>query len=185
MSSENNNNTEELATDSTNDPAGVMGDGFSDAGKGANGNDDLLLTRFFNWVGDLFSKMVRGIFVFAFKTLPLALWRLIFNQRLFRLVKSAARMIFWIVTWIVVVFASWLVVDIEKFKWFWRTVWNFCWVYISQLVELAKVYANEIWIVIALLGSVYGLLYIPAKFVWRFWKRRRAEKRAKTGEGEP
>jgi len=150
-----------------------------DAEEQALKTSDLLLTRIFDWVADLFSKMVRGIFVFAFKTLPIKLWHLIFNQKLFRLVRAAARMIFWFVVWVAVVFASWLVIDIEKFKRFWIGVWMFCWNYLSQLIELVKAYANEIWIVIALIGSVYGLIYIPAKFAWRFWKKRRTQKKAK------
>lgn len=144
------------------------------AGESVHEENDLWLTRVFDRIGDLFSKMVRGVFAFAFKTLPVTLWHLLFNQRLFRLVKSAARMIFWIAIWIVVIFASWLLIDIEKFKDFWKTVLDICLECIQELAGLVGVYANEVWIVIALIGSVYGLLYLPTR---RFYRRRREESR--------
>lgn len=34
-------------------------------------NDDFLLTRILNKIGDFFSKMIRGIIVFAFVKLPM------------------------------------------------------------------------------------------------------------------
>ena len=133
----------------------------------------------FDAIGDFFLKMVKGVFIFAFWKLPRFLWRLIVNIRVWRYIKSISRAIFWAAVWFVVVFGAWITFDFERVK---RV---FLWlrdVFIDRLVDIVihffqyiHSYANEIWIIIALFGSAYGLAYVSVKSV----KRIRAKRKAK------
>lgn len=134
------------------------------------------LTRLFDKTGSLFSKMVRGIFVFIFQRLPVGLWHAFINDKFGKLVWAFVTMMLWASMWIVLVFASWIIIDIEKFKKFWLSVWQFCWKYIDIDFGFVVSYLDDIWIGLALLGSVYGLLFVPAKFALRFWKKKRFDK---------
>ena len=139
-------------------------------------NDDFLLTRILNKIGDFFSKMIRGIIVFAFVKLPIWMFRSLFTMKWLRLFISAWRALMLMMIWIAIVFAAWLVWDMEKFIRFWRTTWMLC----QKLLHLAwaviRLHGDQIWFCIALIGSVYGLVFLPAKFAWRKWKNRREEK---------
>lgn len=101
----------------------------------------------FDDIGDFFAKMLKGIFVFVFCKLPLKLWRIIWNKRFFRYLCSIARVVFLALLWVAVLF----------------------------LGRLFGVIAGEIWMILALLGSAYGLLYVTLK--------RRARRKGKEFRG--
>lgn len=144
-----------------------------------NSDVDQERRNIFDAIGDFFLKMVKGVFIFAFWKLPRLLWRLIVNIRVWRYIKSISRAIFWAAVWFVVVFGAWITFDFERVK---RV---FLWlrdVFIDRLVHVVihffqyvHSYANEIWIIIALFGSAYGLAYVSVKSV----KRIRAKRKAK------
>lgn len=139
-------------------------------------NDDFLLTRILNKIGDFFSKMIRGIIVFAFVKLPIWMFRSLFTMKWLRLFISAWRALMLMMIWIAIVFAAWLAWDMEKFIRFWRTTWMHCQELLLSALEVIRSHGEQIWICIALIGSVYGLVFLPAKFAWRKWKNRREEK---------
>lgn len=139
-------------------------------------NDDFLLTRILNKIGDFFSKMIRGIIVFAFVKLPIWMFRSLFTMKWLRLFISAWRALMLMMIWIAIVFAAWLAWDMEKFIRFWRTTWMLCQELLLSALEVIRSHGEQIWICIALIGSVYGLVFLPAKFAWRKWKNRREEK---------
>lgn len=139
-------------------------------------NDDFLLTRILNKIGDFFSKMIRGIIVFAFVKLPIWMFRSLFTMKWLRLFISAWRALMLMMIWIAIVFAAWLAWDMEKFIRFWRTTWMHCQELLLSALEVIRSHGEQIWFCIALIGSVYGLVFLPAKFAWRKWKNRREEK---------
>lgn len=139
-------------------------------------NDDFLLTRILNKIGDFFSKMIRGIIVFAFVKLPIWMFRSLFTMKWLRLFISAWRALMLMMIWIATVFAAWLAWDMEKFIRFWRTTWMRCQELLLSALEVICSHGEQIWFGIALIGSVYGLVFLPAKFAWRKWKNRREEK---------
>lgn len=139
-------------------------------------NDDFLLTRILNKIGDFFSKMIRGIIVFAFVKLPIWMFRSLFTMKWLRLFISAWRALMLMMIWIATVFAAWLAWDMEKFIRFWRTTWMRCQELLLSALEVIRSHGEQIWFCIALIGSVYGLVFLPAKFAWRKWKNRREEK---------
>ena len=138
-------------------------------------NDDFLLTRILNKIGDFFSKMIRGIIVFAFVKLPIWMFRSLFTMKWLRLFISAWRALMLMMIWIAIVFAAWLVWDMEKFIRFWRTTWMLCQELLLLAWAVIRLHGDQIWFCIALIGSVYGLVFLPAKFAWRKWKNRREE----------
>ncbi len=139
-------------------------------------NDDFLLTRILNKIGDFFSKMIRGIIVFAFVKLPIWMFRSLFTMKWLRLFISAWRALMLMMIWIATVFAAWLAWDMEKFIRFWRTTWMRCQELLLSALEVIRSHGEQIWFCIALIGSVYGLVFLPSKFAWRKWKNRREEK---------
>lgn len=101
----------------------------------------------FDAIGDLFAKMLKGIFVFIFCKLPLKFWRIIWNKRFFRYLYSIARVVFLGLLWVAVLFLGFFFGEI----------------------------AGGIWMILALSGSAYGLLYVTLK--------RRARRKGKEFRG--
>ena len=123
--------------------------------------------------------MLKGIFVFVFGKLPLKLWRVISNiehlKKFFRYLYSIARAILLCVLWIVAVFLGWWIFLREQFERFWRAVWDWICMLLCHTLVFLRANAGWIWMVLALMGSAYGLLYVTLK--------RRAKKKGKEFSG--
>lgn len=133
----------------------------------------------FDAIGDFFLKMVKGVFIFAFWKLPRLLWRLIVNIKVWRYIKSISRAVFWAAVWFVVVFGAWITFDFERVKRVFLWLRDVCIDRVADIIihffQYIHSYANEIWIIIALFGSAYGLAYVSVRSV----KRIRAKRKAK------
>lgn len=128
--------------------------------------------RFFDRIGDFFQKMTLGIVRFAFVELPVRLFRMLFNWKrwldILRFLKRFGRAVFWVVTWLFLIQAYFIIRDVAKFLNFWRDVWNYvvtCFLHgiVKVLWDFLVANAGVIWTVIALLGSIYGILYVTLK----------------------
>ncbi|MBP1588896.1 MAG: hypothetical protein ILO10_01725 [Kiritimatiellae bacterium] len=155
----------------------------SAAEPGADGVDDEPAEEhknLFDIIGDFFYRMVKGIFIFAFWKLPKLIWKIVFNiefiKRCLKYAKSIVRAIFWGVLWVAIVFAAWMAFGWQKFVDFWTAVGNWLW---HVLLHIGVFFANNfgvIWMVVALMGSVYGLIFVTL--------RRRKKRRLKQAESQ-
>jgi hypothetical protein len=118
-------------------------------------------------IGDVFAKMVKGIFIFAFWKLPSKLWDLITDleklKKVLKWLKSIFRTIFYILLWIVIVFLGWWLFLKEKFIRFLLSVRDLLQRCFFHTLEFLKANAGWIWMIIALMGSAYGLAYVTLK----------------------
>ncbi len=130
-------------------------------------------------IGDFFAKMVKGIFIFAFWRLPYKLWQILTDieqlKKLLKWLKSIIRMVFWVVSWIVLIFLGWWIFLKETFIRFWIAVQDLFLQFWYHTLIFLKANAGWIWMIIALMGSAYGLLYVTLK--------RRAKKKGKEFSG--
>lgn len=141
----------------------------TDAAQGANGKGSEKTVQkpaekryFFDMIGDFFEKMTIGIFKFAFYKLPLSIYHLI-SRRVIGLLRA----IFWCTVWVLVIGAAWGLAAFDAFLNFWRGVWAM----IREFVLNIQDYIAPLWFCIAIIGSVYGLLYITLH--WRAKKQNR------------
>ena len=145
------------------------------SGKDAQGCENAatdVVGRFFDRIGDFFQKMTVGIVRFAFIKLPVRLFRFLFNWKrwldILRFLKRFGRAAFWVMTWLFLVQAYFIVRDVTKFINFWRDVWNYVITFflhgiVKVLWDFLVMNGGVIWTIIALLGSVYGILYVTLK----------------------
>ena len=141
----------------------------------------------FDSVADFFKVMTLGIFKFAFYKLPLFIWEQISKidvLSIFRYLRGIGRALFWCLVWLSIVFAAWIAFGLKQFLRFWTWIGgrlaNMGGAFLHFFIENA----GPIWFVIAIFGSIYGLLYItlkrrarrrniPFTGVFAFLKRRR------------
>lgn len=141
--------------------------------------------NFFDKIGDFFAKMLKGIFIFVFCKLPVRIWKIITNieqlKKLLKWLYSFLRAVVLCVLWICVVFLGWWYFLNEQFIRFWCGVWEWTCHAFTNLQLFLKVNAGWIWMILALCGSCYGLLYVSLK---RRKKRKQAQaaEAAKTAE---
>ena len=128
------------------------GSGAGDGGKKAPAEKRYL----FDLIGDFFEKMTIGILKFAFVKLPVFVWRLI-RERL----RGLFRAVFWSTLWLFIICAAWVMAAWQTFVDFWREAW----VALQNLLLCVRDNIGMIWFLIAMIGSVYGLLYVTRK--WR------------------
>ena len=121
---------------------------------------------FFERIGDFFQKMTVGIFKFAFYKLPVFIVKFILGMNFRAILKrlyNIGRIIFWFTVWVLVIFVGWIAFALQQFLNFWRWVW-------TKIVDLAQIIwlfvsdnIGPIWFVIAIIGSIYGLLYVTLR----------------------
>ncbi len=133
----------------------------------------------FDVIGDFFAKMLKGIFVFVFCKLPIELWKIISNieqlKKILKYLYSIVRAIVLCLLWIVVVFLGWWFFLREQFIRFWQKVWELTCMFFFHTLDFFKANAGWIWMIVALSGSIYGLLYVTLK--------RRASRQGKEFKG--
>jgi len=121
---------------------------------------------FFELVGDFFQKMTVGIFKFAFYKLPVSIIKFILGMDFRAIIKrlySIGRIIFWFTVWVLAIFVGWIAFALQQFLNFWRWVW-------TKIVDFAQIIwsfvsdnIGPIWFIIAIIGSIYGLLYVTLR----------------------
>ena len=141
--------------------------------------DDFLLTRIFNWIGDQFAKMVGGIVHFIPRFFR-AIFTWLISAKLRNLIKAVLRTIMWMCIWIVVVFGLYFVFDMDRVLMLLTTVATYLQRNFAWLIKIVKMNAKEIWMTLALIGSLYGLVYGTVKW----WRRKKAAKKAAQVENE-
>ena len=121
----------------------------------------------FDRIGDFFFRMVKGVFIFAILKLPRLIWRCVtcveYLKFLLKYTKSILWAVFWFTTWVAIVFAAWMAFGWEAFVGFWTAVGDLL---LDLFIAIWNViYGNfgVIWMVIALIGSVYGLIFVTLK----------------------
>lgn len=121
----------------------------------------------FDRIGDFFFRMVKGVFIFAILKLPHLIWRCItcveYLKFILKYTKSILWAVFWFTVWVAIVFAAWMAFGWEAFVRFWTAVGDLL---LDLLMAIWNViYGNfgVIWMVIALIGSVYGLIFVTLK----------------------
>ena len=137
----------------------------------------------FDIIGDFFAKMLKGIFVFVFCKLPVKIWQVISDieqlKKIFKCLYSILRMVVLVLLWVAVVFLGFWIFMKEKLIEFvtslWRNVWSGICNLFLHTFEFLKDNAGWIWMILALCGSMYGLLYVTLK--------RRAKKKGKEFRG--
>ena len=153
--------------------------------------------NFFDVIADFFKTMTIGVIKFAFVKLPKAIWDFIVGtdwRKVLKRIYSMWRAIMWCSIWLFVIFAGWIAFALEKFLSFWRWVGNWILDVLLAFWTLIMDNAGPIWFVIAIIGSVYGLLYvtlkrrarrknIPFHGVFGFLRRKKAQKSAPEENG--
>ena len=121
----------------------------------------------FDAIGDFFAKMLKGIFIFVFCKIPVNLWNLLSDieqlKKLLKYLYSIIRAIVLCAIWIVVVFIGWWFFLREQFIKFWLQVWDLVLQFYFHTLVFLKENAGWIWMILALCGSIYGLLYVTLK----------------------
>ena len=120
--------------------------------------------NFFDKVADFFEKMFFGIIEFTGKSI-VKLFKWIFSnwRAILRIIYSLGRAILWGMVWLLAIFAGWIAFALEKFLKFWRWVGDHLLDLLREFWAMISAHAGEIWFVIAIIGSVYGLLYVTLK----------------------
>ena len=137
-------------------PAPEKQDAAPDNVKTGNGESPAGKRYLLDIIGDFFEKMTIGILKFAFIKLPSFVWRLI-RERL----RGLLRAVFWCTLWLFIICAAWGMAAWKAFLDFWLNVWAS----LQELLVCVKDNIGMIWFFIAMIGSVYGLLYVTRK--WR------------------
>jgi len=121
----------------------------------------------FDRIGDFFYRMVKGILIFAIFKLPKIIWRFVTSierlKFLLKYTRSVVRAIFWMVAWITIVFAAWMAFGWQAFVRFWTGVAE---VLLDCLLAAWTIFMDHfgtIWMIIALIGSAYGLIHVSIK----------------------
>lgn len=121
----------------------------------------------FDVIGDFFAKMLKGIVVFVFCKFPVKLWKIISDieqlKNILRYLASIVRAIILCVIWVAIVFLGWWVFLREKFVAFWKMVWEAMHGLFLHTFNFIKGNAGWLWMILAISGSIYGLLYVTLK----------------------
>ena len=130
----------------------------------------------FDIIGDFFAQMLKGIFIFIFCKVPIKIWEIISNveqlKKLIKLLYSFFRALILCLIWIGIVFLGWWYFLNEQFIKFWCGVWKRLCLAFTNLQLFLKANAGWMWMILALCGSFYGLMYLTLK-------RRKKRKQAK------
>ena len=126
-------------------------------------------TGFLKKVADFFERMSCGIIVFLFKTIPVKICNWI--RRLFELLFNSMRLIFWFLIWVLLVSAGFMIFQWNEFVRFCISVWHWI-VYFTKSIgpffvrcvyPFLQEYGGWLWMVVAVVGSVYGLLVLKKR----------------------
>lgn len=150
-----------------------------------NNQEDIVVNKnIFDRLADFFEKMTIGVFKFAWKMLK---WLYLNFGKIFAKIlhylRAMGRLIFWITIWIFTMLLGFIAFAWQKFVNFWIWVWdklvyfveNFIPVFLKHVWPFLKEHGGEIWLVIAAIGSLYGILYVTLK--------KRAQKRNQPFKG--
>lgn len=145
----------------------------------------------FDIIADFFKRMTIGILRFAFLKLPEFIWKNIKYlleefPTLLILLKKIWRMVFWFTTWMMIVFAAWLAFGFRQFVRFWTWVGAGIGNILTAFGNFVVDNAGPIWFIIAICGSIYGLLYrqlkknaakkgVPFRGVFAFLRRKKVD----------
>ena len=119
--------------------------------------------------------MTIGIFKFIVKVVEYIIgadWRKILKN-----IYSMWRAIFWCTVWLLAIFAGWIVFALETFLKFWRWVGDVLIDLLHDFWAVVADHAGEIWFVIAIIGSIYGLFRVTLKqpdwflYLLHCWKK--------------
>lgn len=117
-------------------------------------------------IADFFKIMTFGVFKFAFWILPKYIYKTIKAlgwKKIVAFLCSIWRALFWFTVWVVVVFAAWLAFGLQQFLRFWAWVGDSIEDMVVGFWHFIANNAGPIWFFIAIIGSVYGLLYMTMK----------------------
>ena len=121
----------------------------------------------FDRIGDFFFRMVKGIFIFAILKLPRLIWRCVtcveYLKFVLKYTKSILWAVFWFTVWVAIVFAAWMAFGWEAFVRFWTAVGDLLLDLLMAIWDVIYGNFGVIWMVIALIGSVYGLIFVTLK----------------------
>ena len=135
-----------------------------------NNQENVVVNKnIFDWLADFFEKMTRGVFKFTWKMLK---W-LYLNfgkilKKILHYLRAMGRLIFWFTIWIFTMLLGFIAFAWQKFVNFWIWVWdklvyfveNFIPFFTKYVWPFLKEHGGEIWLVIAAIGSLYGILYV-------------------------
>ena len=125
----------------------------------------------FDKIGDFFEKMIIGILKFAFYTLPRKCFYIIWNIERLRLIlcyiKSISRAIIYGCIWVILVFGGCLIFKKDELFSISKKIWMSTLTHTSSsIIRFYDIIADNwiwIWMVIAICGSCYGLVYVTLK----------------------
>ena len=138
-----------------------------------NNMDDIVTPKnTFDQIADFFEKMTIGIFRFARKMLvwlKCNIWQII--TAIIRYVRAMGRLIFWIAIWLFSMLLGFVVFSFDRFinfgVWIYNKLIHLVQVFIPHFLKhifpFLKEHGGEIWLAVAALGSLYGILYVPIK----------------------
>ena len=122
----------------------------------------------FDIIADFFKRMTIGILRFVFLKIPDFIWkgiRYLFREfpTVLAFLKKIWRMVFWFTAWVMIVFAAWLAFGFKQFVRFWAWVGSGILSILTACGNFVVDNAGPIWFIIAICGSIYGLLYVSLK----------------------
>ena len=150
-----------------------------------NNQEDIVVNKnIFDRLADFFEKMTIGALKFPWEMLK---WLYLNIRKILAIILkylgAMGRLIFWITIWIFTMLLGFIAFAWQKFVNFWSWVWdklvyfveNFIPVFLKHVWPFLKEHGGEIWLVIAAIGSLYGILYVTLK--------KRAQKRNQPFKG--
>ena len=126
---------------------------------------------FDSWA-DFFKKMTIGIFIFAWKLFKwIGVNFVDIIKKICRILHSMGRLILWFTLWVLTMLLGWVAFAMQKFINFWIWVWyklvyiveNLIPQFLKNIWPFLQEHGGEIWLVIAAIGSLYGIVYVARK----------------------
>ena len=121
---------------------------------------------FFDIIADFFKLMVLGILKFTFIKIPKFICKLLSWENIKAVIKffySIWRALFWCTVWLGIVFAAWIAFGLKQFLNFWQGIGRYILQLLAAFANIIVANAGPIWFVIAIIGSIYGLVYMTLK----------------------
>ena len=138
-----------------------------------NDQKDIAVNKnIFDQLADFFEKMTIGVFKFAWKMLK---WLYLNFRKIFATIlhylRAMGRLIFWLTLWIFTMLLGFIAFAWQKFVNFWIWVWdklvcfveNFIPFFLKHVWPFLKEHGGEIWLIIAAIGSLWGIMYVTLK----------------------
>lgn len=126
-------------------------------------------TGFLKKLADFFERMSCGIIVFLLKTIPVKIYDGI--KYLFEYLCNSIRLIFWFFLWAVLVSAGFMIFQWNEFTIFCISAWQ--WMvnfvrnigpfFVECVYPFLQEYGGWLWMVIAVTGSIYGLIVLKKR----------------------